>query len=120
MSRARRTVIMRRQIDTKVYCRTFAAALTAVLSLAQPARSDGSETITATARVKTAGGAEASAPVSVIVERFSTDKERDELAAAIKQGGTRARDLLQTRSPIGTIRVGGTNTAIKHAYERTT
>ena len=39
----------------------------------------------------------------------------------MEQGGSAlARDLLYSRNPIGTVRVGGTNTSIKYAYERTT
>ena len=79
------------------------------------------ETYTATARLKSAGGVEATAPVTVIVERFSTDAERDELTAAIKKSGTQgARDLLQGRNPVGTLKVGGQNLGIKHASSRTT
>jgi hypothetical protein len=93
----------------------------AALVLAPLTAAAASETITATARLKTAGGVEGSAPVTVIVERFSTDAERQELVAALTQGGsTGARDLLVTHSPIGTVRVGATHTAIKYANVRPT
>jgi hypothetical protein len=93
----------------------FALLVTASVAAA------ATETITATARLKTAGGAEATAPVTVILDRLSTDAERDQVVAALKEGGSsRARDMLFARSPIGTVKVGGTNTAIKYAYARTT
>ena len=45
------------------------------------------ETITATASVKNASGASTSAPLTVVVDRFATDAERDSLLAAVKSGG---------------------------------
>jgi len=96
----------------------FVLACVALLGLAH-VRATASETITAMARVKSAAGADASAPVSVVVDRFSTDGERDELMAALKKGGTAAvRDLLAGRAQIGSVQVGGTNTAIKYVYAR--
>jgi hypothetical protein len=111
---------MRRQPSHILLSHAVSIAIAAVLSLTLPAGADAAETITATAKLKTAGGLEASAPVSVVVERFSSDAERDELVAALKQGGTRARDLLFARNPIGSVVVGKTNTAIKYANVRTT
>jgi len=85
------------------------------------ARAQAAETITATANVKNSGGVEASAPVSVTLDRFSTDAERDKVLAALKQGGTASvRALLLTASPLGSVRVGTINTVIKFAYSRTT
>jgi len=77
------------------------------------------ETFNATAQVKSAGGVTASAPVTVSIDRLSTDADRDALIAAVKKGGTdSARALLLPRPPIGTVKVGANSTAIKYAYAR--
>ena len=79
------------------------------------------ETITATAHVKGGGGTELSTPVTVVIDRFSTDAQRAELMAALKQRGTAGvRDLVLLWKPIGSVRVGATNTAIRYAYSNTT
>ena len=79
------------------------------------------ETISATAHVKGTGGTEVTSPVTIVLDRLSTDAERDELLMALKQRGSEGvRDLLALRKAIGTVRVGSTNTAIKYAYSRTT
>jgi hypothetical protein len=85
------------------------------------ATSDGPQTITALASVKTAGGTSATAPLTVVVRQFTTDAERDELKAALKKGGTpSARALLEKRGDIGTVQLGGRKAAIKFAYAHTT
>jgi hypothetical protein len=85
------------------------------------ARGQAKETITAEATVKSAGGANATAPLTVTIERFATDAEREALAAAVKQGGTAAaRDLLAKRGDVGTIQVGAQRTPLKYAYARDT
>src|SRR5262249_8651158 len=95
--------------------------LLCLLFLVPLARAQGGETLTATAQVKSAGGVNASAPVTVVIDRFSTDAERDELMSALKQGGTAGvRKLLGTRKTVGSLRVGNSNTAIKYVYARTT
>jgi len=77
------------------------------------------ETYTATAQVKSAGGVTASAPVTVSIDRLSTDQDREALVAAIKKGGTdAARALLLPKPPIGTVKIGAQSTAIKYAYSR--
>ena len=96
----------------------FVAALLWLMPLTN---AQAGETISATARVSTAGGVAATAPVSVIVDRFSTDAERDAVMAALKKGGTDAvRSLLLTSSPIGSLKVGSQLTVIKFVYARTT
>jgi len=84
----------------------------AVLCLPPLARAQAGKTMTATANMKTSGAA--AAPVSVVVDRFSTDRERDELLAALEESGTEGvpRGLLLTRPPIGTLKVGNESTAI--------
>jgi hypothetical protein len=94
----------------------------AALCLAPLARTQAKAAteITATATVKTSSGISATAPLTVFVDRFSTDRDRDEVIAAIKQGGTEAvRALLLPRPPIGTVKLGNTVTSIKYVYERT-
>ena len=92
-----------------------------MLCLAAQARAQTGPTFTASAKVTTAAGVTSTAPVSVMVDRFSTDADRDEIMAAIKKGGTESvRSMLLTRPPIGTLKVGNATTAIKYVYERTT
>src|SRR5206468_10807013 len=92
----------------------------ALLCLVPLARAQASETITATASVKSSGGVAAMAPLSVAVDRFSTDTERDEILAALKKDGTEGvRRLLLTRPPIGTLKIGNQLTVIKYIYSRT-
>ena len=67
----------------------------ALLCLVPLARAQASETITATASVKSSGGVAATAPLSVAVDRFSTDTERDEILAALKKDGISVDSLGQ-------------------------
>ena len=79
------------------------------------------ETLTARATAKTAGGATVSAPVTVVVDRFATDADRDALKAALARGGTMAaRQWLATRGDVGTVQVSARRTAIKFASRLTT
>ena len=61
---------------------TIAAAL-ASHALAQT----GAESFTATATIKTAGAAEANAPVTITIDRKMSQAEADKLIAAFKSGG---------------------------------
>jgi hypothetical protein len=93
----------------------------AALCLAPLARAQSGTTITATATVKTRGGVTSTAPLAVMIDRFSSDSDRDAMMAAIKSGGTDAvRGLLLTRPPIGTLKLGDSVTSIKYVYERST
>jgi hypothetical protein len=58
--------------------------LAVMLCLAAQARAQTGPTFTASAKVTTAAGVTSTAPVSVMVDRFSTDADRDEIMAAIK------------------------------------
>jgi hypothetical protein len=79
------------------------------------------ETITATAAVKNASGASTSASLTVVVDRFATDAERDSLLAAVKSGGTAAaRELLAKQRDAGTLQLGSQRASIKYAYARST
>ncbi len=82
----------------------------------------GAEVFTATAAVKAAGGASASAPVTVTVDRKMSQSEADGLVAAFKAGGADAlRKKLVGVPPTGTVRIGkGTDTPTRITIERAT
>src|SRR4051812_5176403 len=93
----------------------------ALLWLASFASAASGETITATAQLKTSGGVNATAPVTISVDRLSTDADRDALLAAIKKGGTEAaRGHLLTQKAVGNVMIGKQSSAIKYAYSRPT
>ena len=101
--------------------RAASVALVAVMCVVTSASAQGQETLTATATLKSAGGASASAPLTAVIARFATDAERDALIAAVKSGGTSAaRDLLAKRADAGSIQLGAKRTPIKYAYARST
>jgi hypothetical protein len=81
----------------------------------------GAETYAAEARVKSAGGVSATAPVTVTLKSYSSDADRAALMSALKKGGTaEARSWLQKQHDVGTIQVGKQLTPIKYAYARST
>ena len=82
----------------------------------------GSETFTASATVKTAGGATASAPVTITVDRMMPENEAKSLLNAFTSGGAEGlRKALVGVAPTGSVRVGsGEPTATRLAMERTT
>ena len=83
----------------------LAVAVTAAAVLPSHAQS---ETYTATASIKTAGGASATAPVTIVVDRKMPQPEADKFLAAFKSGGTAAlRKALAGVAPTGSVRVGG-------------
>ena len=89
-----------------------------VIAAAPFVRAQGAQTFAATASVKT-GATTASAPVSVVIDRLSTEAERTELMATMKKGGhAAAKTLLTGRPSLGTIQVGSQRTPIKYAFDR--
>ena len=82
----------------------------------------GPETFSATAAVKTAGAAAATAPVTIVVDRKMSQAEADKFTAAFKTGGAAAlRKALAGVPPTGSVRVGGGKpTATRLTLERTT
>jgi hypothetical protein len=80
------------------------------------------ETFTGTASVKGAGGAAATAPITVTVDRTTPQKEADTLVAAFKSGGAAAlRKALAGVSPTGSVKLGGGEAvATRLTIERTT
>jgi hypothetical protein len=66
----------------------------------------GAESFTATATVKTAGGAEATAPVTITIGRKMPEAESDKLVAAFKSGGPAAlRNALAGAPPTGSVQL---------------
>src|SRR5215475_2880500 len=77
---------------------------------------EASERFTATAAVKGASGGATTAPLTIVVDKFSTDAERESLVKALKEGGTTRRDLLAKRLTVGSLQIGTRSTPIKYAY----
>jgi hypothetical protein len=84
--------------------------------------SAAAETFTATGTVKTAGGATATAPITVTVDRMTTQAEVDALMAAFKSGGAAGlRKALGGVKPAGSITLAGSApTPARIAIERST
>jgi hypothetical protein len=89
--------------------RQFATAIVlAIMAAASAAYGAAGETFTATASVKGAGGAAATAPITVTVDRTTPQKEADTLVAAFKSGGAAGlRKALAGVAPTGSIKLGG-------------
>jgi len=101
--------------------RAFSIGLLTLVGTVTSARAQAPETMTAVANVRTASGGNASAPVTIVIQRFATDADRDALVAAVKKSGTTgARELLAKHSDVGSIQVGTKRTPVKYAYARTT
>ncbi len=85
-------------------------ALPAVLLVASTSLrgQSAAEVYTATAAVKTAGGASASAPVTISIDRKMSPREAETLTAAFKSGGAAAlRKALVGVAPTGSVKLGG-------------
>ncbi len=84
--------------------------------------SAAAETFTATGTVKTAGGAAATTPITVTVDRMMTQAEVDGLTAAFKAGGAAGlRKALAGVAPTGSITLAGSKpTPARIAIERST
>src|SRR5262245_17618407 len=76
------------------------------------------DTFTAAAAI-TSGGT--TAPLTVVVQRYTSDRDRKALIEALKKGGTEAaRALLVKGRDVGTVQLGDRQTAIKHGEPRKT
>lgn len=97
-------------------------ALTTFLVAASAAYAQGPETFTATAAVKTAGAAAATAPVTIVVDRKMSQAEADKFTAAFKSGGAAAlRKALAGVAPTGSVQLGGgAKTPTRLTLERAT
>jgi hypothetical protein len=80
------------------------------------------EVFTATAAVKAASGASASAPVTMTIDRKMSQPEAETLTAAFKSGGAAAlRKALVGVSPTGSVQIGtGAATPTRVTIERPT
>ena len=77
------------------------------------------ETFVATASVKTQTGSVATAPVTVVITRPTSEAERTSVGAALKKGGTAAVvAALKAMPDAGYIEVGGRKTTLKYAFVR--
>lgn len=77
------------------------------------------ETFTATASVKTRTGAETTAPVTIVLTRLTTDKERDTIVDSLKKGGTSGVvRSLKAMDDAGYIELAARRTPVKYAYVR--
>lgn len=102
-------------------------AITCLLTLALPRATfvnaqGGEETFSATATVRSAGGATATAPVTIVVSRKTPAEETDRLAAAFKSDGAAGlRKVLSGIPPTGSVRIGNRPPApTRLTLERTT
>lgn len=109
--------MMRRQTLT-----AGAFSLMTVVLVAAPAGAQGPETFTGTATVKTASGATATAPITIVVERKMPQSEADKLVEAFKSGGAPAlRKALAGVPPTGSVKLGnGAATPARLTIERPT
>ena len=108
---------------TVTYKTMSATVLFAVLMTpASPRGQAAAEVFTATAAVKGAGGASASAPVTITVDRKMSSKEAESLVAAFKTGGAAAlRKGLAGTPSTGTVQIGGGSaTTTRFTLERVT
>ena len=80
------------------------------------------ETLSATATLSTAAGAKASAPVTIVVNRTTSEEEASKLIAALKSGGAAAlHKALMGVAPTGSVRIGsGAEVPTRMTLERTT
>ena len=108
-----------------VTSRTIGTIVISGVVLMAPASVRGqgtAEVFTATAAVKTAGGASASAPVTISIDRKMSQSEADASLAAFKSGGPAAlRKALVGVAPTGTVQIGtGKATPTRLTIERAT
>lgn len=96
------------------------AALLAIA--AAPSAQTAGETFQATAAVKAAGGASATAPVTIEITRKMSQQEADKMTGAFATGGLAGlRQALAGVAPTGSIQIGsGTPTPTRLTLERQT
>jgi hypothetical protein len=82
-------------------------SFTALVSIAAATSIQTAETFSATAAVKTAAGAQASAPVTISVTHKMSQAEADKFTSAFASGGTAAlRKALTGVAPTGSVQIG--------------
>jgi hypothetical protein len=78
-----------------------------IITLAAAQAQTGPETFTATATVKSGGGATVTAPVRIVVERVMPQAEAEKYAAAFRKGGAaELRKALNGVKPTGAVTIG--------------
>ena len=98
-------------------------SVAAVVSTASAAgMQTGAETFTGTATVKTAGGATASAPITIVVERKMSQSDADRFMGVFRTGGAPAlRKALEGVPSTGSVTLGaGKPTPTRLTLERRT
>jgi hypothetical protein len=87
--------------------------------IAPPSRAQApGETFVATASVRGPSGTQ-TAPVTIVLTRFTTDQERTTIVDALKSGGTPAVvERLKAMEDVGYIEVGERRSPLKYAYAR--
>jgi hypothetical protein len=96
------------------------ALASAMALIAQVSAQSGAEAYTATASMKTAGGASLTAPVAIDVVAWTSDADRKRLAGVLKSGGDAAlQKQLADMKTLGTVTVGKTKFDAKYAYAMT-
>jgi hypothetical protein len=96
------------------------ALASAIALVAQLSAQSRAEAYTATASVKTAGGASLTAPIAIDVSEWTTDADRKRLADVLKSGGDAAlQKQLAEMKTLGTVTVGKTQFDAKYAYAMT-
>ena len=92
-------------------------ALAGWIAPASRAQAPG-ETFVATASVRGPSGTQ-TAPVTIVLTRFTTDQERTTVVDALKSGGTPAVvERLKAMEDVGYIEVGERRSPLKYAYAR--
>ncbi len=109
---------MRLHQYTAIATLAFLTAI-ALICVSSAVRAQRKDTISALAEMTSAGGVAASAPFTLVIERLSTDAEREALLQAVKKDGTDgARQFLSGREATGTLQLGARTVDIKFAFAR--
>jgi hypothetical protein len=84
-----------------------------------PADAQG-ENFAAVAALNGSGGSTADTPITISIRQYTSDGDRKEMLAALTKGMPEARAFLAKKKDVGTIQIGGRQTALKYAYAHTT
>jgi hypothetical protein len=96
------------------------ALASAMLLVATPSAQSRPETYTATASVKTAGGASLTAPVTIDLTDWTSEADRKRLAGVLKSGGDEAlQRQLGAMKTLGKVTLGKMQFDAKYAYAMT-
>jgi hypothetical protein len=109
-------------MSLRLHTRSRLLPVVIVVALATAVTAQTPESFTATAAIKAAGGAAATAPVTIEITRKMSQPEVDKLTAAFTAGGVAGlRKSLAGVPPTGSIRIGtGTPTPTRLTIERQT